>query len=290
MDSFDAANQLLQMLRSLSPQLQHLSKAVYFALKNSDKEDYLLPTILDVINDKQLPTSIKANILQFVDLLINESLSLDKYKQAYVQGLKDNLPLIITQVTDNKSNLYSTYLSLFNISQHFKMDCHGFVSQFDSNMLTDKDIDLIKRNEEFTKSDINDDEPLVRAWKILLQCKHECQFERAKLLEHSEYIDDIVDEDLLFSIREKSNPSTILLSKRQILVRMEDDREAHKRSKENFWVVNRDKEKGNHITEDEFVNHYWNKFQPLNDQENKEFLNSLQELNVIVENSYKDKY
>ena len=157
-------------------------------------------------------------------------------------------------------------------------------------MLTDKDIDLIKRNEEFTKSDINDDEPLVRAWKILLQCKHECQFERAKLLEHSEYIDDIVDEDLLFSIREKSNPSTILLSKRQILVRMEDDREAHKRSKENFWVVNRDKEKGNHITEDEFVSHYWNKFQPLNDQENKEFLNSLQELNVIVENSYKDKY
>ena len=155
-----------------------------------------------MINDKQLPTSIKANILQFVDLLINESLSLDKYKQAYVQGLKDNLPLIITQVTDNKSNLYSTYLSLFNISQHFKMDCHGFVSQFDSNMLTDKDIDLIKRNEEFTKSDINDDEPLVRAWKILLQCKHECQFERAKLLEHSEYIDDIVDEDLLFSIRE----------------------------------------------------------------------------------------
>ena len=85
-----------------------------------------------MINDKQLPTSIKANILQFVDLLINESLSLDKYKQAYVQGLKDNLPLIITQVTDNKSNLYSTYLSLFNISQHFKMDCHGFVSQFDS--------------------------------------------------------------------------------------------------------------------------------------------------------------
>ena len=75
-----------------------------------------------------MPTSIKANILQFVDLLINESLSLDKYKQAYVQGLKDNLPLIITQVTDNKSNLYSTYLSLFNISQHFKMDCHGFVS------------------------------------------------------------------------------------------------------------------------------------------------------------------
>lgn len=290
MDSFDAANQLLQMLRNLSPQLQHLSKAAYFALKNSDKEDYLLPTILDVINDRQLPTSIKANILQFIDLLIIESLSLDKHRQAYVQGLKDNLPLIITEVTYNKSNLYSTYLSLINISQHFKMDCRGFVSQFDSNLLTDKDIDRIKKNEEFTKPDINDDDPLVRSWKILLQCKQEFQFERAKLLEHSEYVDDIVDEGLLFNIREKSNPSTTLLSKRHILVRMEDDREAHKRSKENFWVVNRDKDKGNYITEDEFVDHYWNKFQPLTDQENKEFLNSLQELNGIVENSYKDKY
>ncbi|EMG49422.1 hypothetical protein G210_5835 [Candida maltosa Xu316] len=291
MDSFDTANQLSQMLRGLTPQLQHLQKTVYFALKNSDKEDYLLSTILDVIKDKQLDTNVKSNIFQFMELLIHDSFNQSRYNLSYVQGLKENLPSIVSQVTVNKSNLHNTYFSLCNISKCFKVDCKEYVENFHSNLLSPNDLESIDKNEDFVESELTDDEPLILSWKILLQRKRQSQYDRAKLLKHTEAVDEIVDEEQIFTIRDKSNPKAPnLLSKRSILARMEDDREAHKRSKENLWMVNRDQAKGNFVTEDEFIEHYWNRFQPLNEEENKEFLTSLQDLNESVKYSYKDKY
>lgn len=296
MDSFDTANQLLQLLRSLSPQLQHITKVVYFTLKNYKLEDYLLPIIIEVINDKQIDTSTKSNVFQFIELLIVESFNnKDKFNGAYIEELMKNLPSIIKQVIINKSNLHNTYLSLCNISELFEIECDGYIQKFNSDLLTEKDLEKINSNEELEQEQEEDEEDcenLIKCWKILLLDKKQSQYERAKLLKHGNLTGDIVDEDQLFSTRDKSKPETAkLLSKRQILARMEDDREAHKRSKESFWVVNRDKYKNvNYITENEFLDHYWNRFQPLDEEENNEFLDSLKEMNDMVKCSYKDKY
>lgn len=296
MDSFDTANQLLQLLRSLSPQLQHITKVVYFTLKNYKLEDYLLPIIIEVINDKQIDTSTKSNVFQFIELLIVESFNnKDKFNGAYIEELMKNLPSIIKQVIINKSNLHNTYLSLCNISELFEIECDGYIQKFNSDLLTEKDLEKINSNEELEQEQEEDEEDcenLIKCWKILLLDKKQSQYERAKLLKHGNLTGDIVDEDQLFSTRDKSKPETAkLLSKRQILARMEDDREAHKRSKESFWVVNRDKYKNvNYITENEFLDHYWNRFQPLDEEENNEFLDLLKEMNDMVKCSYKDKY
>lgn len=298
MDSFDTANQLLQMLRNLTPQLQHITKVVYFTLKNYKLEDYLIPIIIEVINDKQLDTTVKSNIFQFIELLITESFNnKDKFNGCYIQELIKNLPSIINQVILNKSNLYNTYLSLCNISKLFDINCDDYIQKFNSDLLTEKDLERINSNEEFVpdedeQQEEGEEKDLIKCWKILLQKKRQSQFERVRLLKHGDTIVDIVDEDQLFSTRDKSKPETAkFLSKRQILARMEDDREAHKRSKESSWVVNRDMDKNvNYITEDEFLNHYWNRFQPLGKQENNEFSESLKEMNAMVKCSYKDKY
>ncbi|RCK54734.1 hypothetical protein Cantr_04562 [Candida viswanathii] len=295
MDSFDIASKLLQMLHSISPQLQNITKIVHFALKNHKLEDYLLPTIIDVIDDKQLDSSVKSNVFQFIELLLIESYqNKDKFNGAYVHGLMQNLPYIIKQVIVNKSNLHNTYLSLCNISKVFDVDCDEYILRFSCDLLTEEDLVKIANNEEFEQEEKSKEkeEDLVKCWKILLQDKRQSQYERARLLKHGDLTADIVDEDQMFSTRDKTKPETTkFLSKRQILARMEDDREVHKRSKESFWVVNRDKDKNaNFITENEFLDHYWNRFQPLDEKENNEFLDSLKDMNDMVRCSYKDKY
>ncbi|EGW32706.1 CTD kinase-I gamma subunit [Spathaspora passalidarum NRRL Y-27907] len=294
MDSFEAATQLSQILRNLTPSIQNLNRAARFALVNSDKEDYLLPTILDIINDSKMVLNTKSTIFQFIDVLISESFQYslqNKYSYPYIQGLKSALPEIIQQVLPqaNNSNLYNTYVCLRNISKHFKIDCSEYIDKFQCNLLTEEDISKIEGNKEFIPEKYEPSgDPLVTAWKILLEKKRQSQFERARLLKHSNPLDEIVDEDEMFNIRVKSDKSNNLLSKRQILSRMEDDREAHKRSKENLWVVNRDKN-SSFITEQEFLDNYWNKYHQLNKSDHEEFLNSLSGLNKLVADSYKDK-
>ncbi|RLV91471.1 hypothetical protein JA1_003831 [Spathaspora sp. JA1] len=296
MDSFEAATQFSQILRNLTPSIQNLNRAARFALANSDKEDYLFPTILDIINDPKLGLNTKSTIFQLIDVLISDSFQYslqDKYSYPYIQSLKGALPEIILQVLPqaNNSNLYNTYVCLCNISKHFKIDCREYIEKFQCNLLSDEDITKIESNQDFESNGNDEDDksdPLISAWKILLEKKRQSQFERARLLKHSNSIDEIVDEDKMFNIRVKSDKSNTLLSKRQILSRMEDDREAHKRSKENLWVVNRDKN-SNYITEQEFLDHYWNKYHQLSKSDHEEFLNSLSELNKLVADSYKDK-
>jgi hypothetical protein len=79
---------------------------------------------------------------------------------------------------------------------------------------------------------------------------------------------------------------TLLLTKRQILARMEDDRESHKRSKETLWMVSRPRVSG--VSEDEFLTHYWNRLNPT-DATHAALVADLEELNALAALSYKDK-
>lgn len=282
MDSFEVANQFSTILRNLTPQQQQLSKAIYFALKNVDKEDYIVPTILNVLEDPKLDLNLKSFIFQFIDLLIQESFNNPRYNNAYIQSLKSKLPQIVQLVCplNNSSNLMVAFTSLCHILTRFKVDCESYKADFQTGTLDE----LQNKSLEL---DGNED-TLVSTWKILLQRLRASKLNRKRLLSDVEVTEENVDEEQIFNIRNKSDPNTQYLTKKQIITRIEDDRETHKRLKENRWCVNRDKGT-KFICENEFINNYWNKCHPLTKKENAEFLNNLQELNSMVLLSYKDK-
>lgn len=324
MDSFEASTQLAQILRSLSPSIQNLIKAAHFALKNAESEDYLFHSIIDTIEDPKVEINTKSTIFQFIEVLIGESYSISQqpksnYSYPYVHRLRAALPSILLKVLPGRNifSLYNIFVSLRNISRTLKVDCdeyeHQYLSISDSLDQDDRtSIDQDIPYPEITLDDATEtpDDPLITAWQLLVRKKKQSQYERLRLLKHGKVVGDTVEEDFMFSYRpsrlatqqttpqttlpsvtapiSSQPPSEQLLSKKQILARMEDDRETHKRSKENLWVVNRPKD-GTVVTEDEFLVHYWNKIGPLSDEKEKVLLNSLDELNELVAGSYKDK-
>lgn len=308
MDPFEAATQFGQMLRSLTPNMPNLTKTAHFALKNMESEDYLFPSLLEILRDPTIEINTKLIVFQFIDVLIAESYfySLNpkfNYNYPYVSNLKINLPMILLEVLpdSNLSNLYNAYTSLVNISKTFKFDCANWKSDYNKNqdLLTNEDFENISENLPFPPVTVEDEQtaeieqdevngPIVLTWKLLIKKKKQSQYERQILLNHSTIIrDEEIDEQTMFNLKDKNDVS-INLSKKQIIVRMEDDRETHKRSKENLWVVERPKEPA-YITEDEFLHNYWNKYQKLNDEQNKVLLDSLDDLNNMVGSSYKDR-
>ncbi|ODV82469.1 uncharacterized protein CANTADRAFT_24965 [Suhomyces tanzawaensis NRRL Y-17324] len=295
MDSFEAATQFSQILRNLTPAVQNLTRAAHFALKHSDSEDYLFPSILDILNDPSVELNTKSTVFQFIEVLINESFYYSrqpKFNYPYIQNLKTSLPKIMLAVlpTTSNTNIYNVYTSLKNLSKHFKVDCCEFVERFNLDSLTDEDRAHIDQDIPFPEIRLEDsgEDPLVESWGLLLRKKKQSQYERLRLLKHSEVSRDTVEEQDLFSLRDKNDKAGELLSKRQIISRMEDDREAHKRSKENLWVVLRPKDV-NFITEEEFLKHYWSKTHAMTKKQEDAFLETVEELNKLVAGSYKDK-
>lgn len=303
MDPFQAATQFGQMLRSLTPAMPNLTKTAHFALKNKDSEDYLFPSLLEIMNDDTIEINTKSIIFQFTEVLLNESYyySLNpkfNYNYPYVASIKSNLPYLILQVlpASNLANLYNVYTSLLNISKLLKFDCELYKSSFNSDLLLEDDLENIDANLPLPTITIDSvlslDEvfgSIIMTWELLIQKKKQSLYERQLLLSHSAMNDDDTDipDHLMFDIKDK-NDTSVNLSKRQIIVRMEDDRETHKRSKENLWVVDRPKEPS-YITEDEFLHYYWNKYQKLDQESNKALMDSLDDLNKMVGLSYKDR-
>lgn len=325
MDSFEASTQLAQVLRSLSPSIQNLTKAAHFALKNADSEDYLFHSIIDTLDDPKVEINTKSTIFQFIEVLISESYNVSQqpksnYSYPYVHRLRAALPSILLKVLPGRNNfsLYNIFVSLRNISRTLKVDFDDYEYQYlsisaslDENDRSNIDQDIPYPDITLDDTESASDDPLITTWQLLVKKKKQSQYERLRLLKHGKMVSDSVEEDSMFSYRPSrlapvhasplttspshsttpgSNqpPSEQLLSKKQILARMEDDRETHKRSKENLWVVNRPKD-GSVVTEDEFLVHYWNKIGPLSDDKEKVLLSSLDELNELVAGSYKDK-
>lgn len=297
MDSFEVASQFSTILRNLTPQFQLLSKATYFALKNYDKEDYIVPTITSVLEDAKLDLNSKATIFQFIDLLFAESFqNAQKFKNAYIESIKQLLPKYIDSICpkENPANFQSTYESLRRITKSCKRDCLEYEMMFRDSLLTTEDLSALDQGEleilSKSKFAIEDnDDALVKAWKTLLEKKRDSQLQRYKLLNSSQTVEENVDEEQIFNMRLKLD-SRQLLSKRQIIARMEDERESHKRSKENIWCVNRNVGSSSRfVSEDEFFENYWTKCQPLSKAEDHEFVRNLQELNEMALKSYKDE-
>lgn len=308
MDSFEASTQFTQILSGLTPSIQNLTKAAHFALKNSESEDYLFHSIIDTLDDPNVELNTKSTIFQFIEVLMHESLVISQqpkspYTYPYVHNLKNALPKILLQVLpgSNNSSLYNAYNSLRHISDTCKVNYDDYENKYNDilNLFTIEDLENIDADIPFPDIKVEDEieasDPLITTWDLLIKKKKQSLYERLRLLKHLKMIEHSVEEEDMFSYKgsrwqkEHSNgkSSELLLSKKHILSRMEDDRESHKRSKENIWVVNRPKESST-LTEDEFLVHYWNKYSVMADEEEKTFMDSLVELNKLVAGSYKD--
>lgn len=306
MDLFETSSQFVQIMRNLVPQMQLLLRAAHFALKHSESEDYLFYAIMDLLDDTKVELNTKSTVFQFIDVLIHESFFISQqtnshYNYPYVHNLKTALPKIILKVLPgtNNANLFNIYNNLKNISESLNVSYIDYENQYKSvqTLLSKEELESVEMDVPFP--DINLDEmeensdPVVQAWEILLRKRKQSHYERLRLLRHQEYKDDEVSEEQLFNIRPSrtGDPTKkfneLMLSKKQILARMEDDRETHKKSKETLWVVNRPSG-SNTATEEEFKNYYWNKIEKLSDKKMKEFLNSFDEVNKLAKASFKD--
>lgn len=301
MDAFEASSKLTQTLRNLNPLIQNLTRAAYFALKNHEGEDYLFQAILDTLDDKNVEIHTKSTIFQFIEVLVHESNQISEqpkshYNYPYIHNVRSSLPQILLKVLpgSNNANLHNIFSSLKNLSKTYKFDTKDYVVKYllAGDELTDQELANVEQNIPFPQVTLDDEsslEPLVTTWNLIIRKKKQSQYERLRLLKHGKVSHQSVPEDTMFHIRQKHEPAGgDILSKKQILSRMEDDRESYKRSKESLWTVSRPKN-ANKITEDEFLVHYWNKIKVMNDDENKALLESFDELNKLVARSYKDK-
>lgn len=298
MDSFEANSQFEQLVRGLNPSIQSLKRAAVFAIKNWENEDYLFPTIMGVLNDESTELNTKSTLFHFIEVLISESFQVSQlpnsnYSYPYINSLKEALPEIILRVIPGTANynMYNVFNSLKKICQVLDVDDHEYQLRYNDVKLSGQDEENIQLNVPYPDINVDDikgnKDPLIKAWMILVEKRRQSYYERCRLLAHQPGVDTETDESEMFQLKskEKSNPNE--LSRRQILMRMEDDRESHKRSKENLWVVERSGE--GVVNEDEFLNYYWNKFEKLQADEETALMNCLQDFNDVVKATFKDK-
>lgn len=301
MDSFEATSQFTQALKGLLLTSQSLTRAAHFALKNSDSEDYLFRAILDVIDDPDVDLNCKCSIFQLVGVLLHESyyysqLPKSNYNYPYIHSLKNAVPTMILKVLpgSNTTGLYSVFNSLKSILKTLKLVYEEYELQYASGkeLLTEEDMQNIDKDVPFGDDNFQVDEstvdPIIKAWRLLVMKKKQSLYERLRLLKHAQHSTENHNDEDMFGVRSSQNDDNTLLTKKQILMRMEDDRESHKRSKESLWLVNRPRDT-NVITEDEFFTQYWTKIKPYDENEKASFLRRLDDLNSIVAASYKDK-
>lgn len=296
MDSIEANTQFSQLLRNINPSVQSLNKIVYFAMKNWQNEDYLFPVILDLVNDANIEINTKSTIFQFIDVLVHESFHNKSYPSPYITNLQESLPYILLKVLPGSSNynLYNVFNSLRNISRTLKVDSSQYELQYtkmDSDVLTADDLQRIDANlpyPDIVITDSSERNPILQTWDLLLRKRKQSHYERIRLLKHETAMSSTVDEDVMFHLKPKDTVNNNELSKKQILLRMEDDREAHKRSKEHLWVVDRPKESTG-ITESEFRDYYWTKYDKLSESDERALMETLVDFNHIVADSYKDE-
>lgn len=308
MDSFETTSQFRQILRTLLPQTQVILKAVHFALRNCGNEDYLYYSIIDVLDDAAVELNTKTTVFQFIDLLIRESFFISQqvnssYNFPYVHNLKTALPKIVNKLLplSNNVNLNCIYTSLKSISDTLNENYHELDKQYKDmpSLLSAEDLENITLNIPFPTTSGEDfsfqsKDPVIQAWEIILHKRKESHYERVRLLQNATPKDGLVTEDDMFAIRGSkvtdinSRPEEQLFTKKQIIARMEDEREAQKRSRENLWVINRPTG-SNFATEEEFLNYYWKRIDEVTSDQRVDFMAALDDLNTLANKSYKDR-
>lgn len=307
MDSFETSSQFRQILRTLLPQSPVVLKAVHFALRNCSSEDYLYYSIIDILDDVSVELNTKTTIFQFIDVLIRESFFISQqvnsaYNYPYVHNLKTALPKMMEKLLPqtNNVNLHCIYTNLKNISETLNVNYSDLNRQYKdlNSILSAEDIENVALNipfpqVSFENISLESKDPVIQAWEILLHKRKESHYERLRLLKNLPPRDGVLTEDDMFAIR---NPRTAephkknndqLFTKKQIVARMEDERESQKRSRESLWVVSRPSG-SSFVTEEEFLNYYWKRIGEITPDQKDDFMAALDDLNTLAKLSYKD--
>lgn len=262
--------------------------------------------IMDILDDQKVELNTKSTIFQFIDVLIHESFFISQqtnshYNYPYVHNLKTALPKVILKVLPgtNNANLFNILNNLKSISESLNVPYADYENQYKSveTLLSAEELESVDMDvpyPEINMEEIDESlDPVAQAWELLLRKRKQSHYERLRLLKHRKYVDGEVAEDEVFNIRPSragdptKKVNELMLSKKQILARMEDDRETHKKSKETLWVVNRPSGSTT-ATEEEFLKYYWDKIEKFSDKQMTEFLVSFDELNKLAAASYKD--
>ncbi|CCH45390.1 CTD kinase subunit gamma [Wickerhamomyces ciferrii] len=260
MDPFEARLQFIQILETLNPSSMAMSKGVSFALKNQELHEDFHSCILEVLDRIDLNSRI--NVLYFIESLassvINNPVKSTNGNGPYINNLKNDFPIIIKKVVPNQNliNLKSTSDILTNMENLYEDHNEELRNLFQDISLTNIDHEV----------DIKEDESGFKgAWRFLIINKQNGLKQRLKQL-NGEVVEN------------KSEVDEKIFTKDQILMRIEADRERHKRFKEVNWIVNRPSGK---VEMKEFEK-IWNQYGELAEGDYQD----LKELNDIAKDSY----
>lgn len=267
MDPFEARLQFIQILETLNPSSQAITKAVSFALKNQELHEDFHSCILEVLDRIDLNSRI--NLLYFLESLVSSIVTntakTNENQSPYINNLEKDFPIILKKIVPNQNliNLKSSCDILANIEKYYNVDNTDLKKTFDSVSLDniETEIDTDENSSGFEG-----------AWKFLITNKQRGLKERLNQLNG-----ETNGVDASCVVEEDSN-TLKPFTKEQILSRIEADRERHKRFKEVNWIVNRPNGK---IDYNEFEK-IWEKHQQLDDDDYQD----LRDLNQIAKESY----
>ncbi|ODQ81967.1 hypothetical protein BABINDRAFT_33358 [Babjeviella inositovora NRRL Y-12698] len=270
MDPFEARLKFINLLKNLTPSHQSLTRAAAFAMANAELQEDFVNCILESLEATDL--NCRANIFSFIDVLVFQAVADKSYDPQtaypYIAPLLPKMPqcleLVLPAGPNALINLHSTYVTIKNICKLLAWDCSFWNEQYNAR-LTDADMERIERKAPFENA-INQGKGLDGAWQVLLDRKRQGKYERVWLVKHGEFR------------REPESEPSLRLTKEQILLRIEADRERNKRAKESLWTVDR-LEDGISVAEFRKV---YDSHGALNDEDLKE----LDEINATAEDSY----
>ncbi|KAH3668207.1 hypothetical protein OGAPHI_001961 [Ogataea philodendri] len=280
MDSFEARVYLTKQLSSLTPSKLAAQQCAKFLLKNKELQDDLYSVILETLDAADL--NIRLNIFQFLEELI--FFCQNDPQRPYVNSIFKDMKLILTKILPPKpenqssearllTNLSSAYIILFNISKTCNYPhINDIKTRFNSNLLTELDKNRIELQLHFDEKPLYTDitakqdveSQLTAAWDFLIEKRRQSQYERLFIDKHN--------------IQSPAEPLADLFTKtrKQLLARIEADRERQKRGKENLWQI--DRAKGS-LAEFDLIYDTFHQFDLIEDKP------LIDEVNELYENS-----
>ncbi|KAG7881700.1 hypothetical protein KL935_001906 [Ogataea polymorpha] len=244
MDSFEARVYLTKQLSSLTPSKQAAQQCAKFLLKHKELQDDLYSVILESLDAADL--NIRINIFQFLEELI--LYCQNDPQKPYISSIIKDMKLILTKILPPKpdtmscetrllTNLHAAYTILVNISRSCKFtNLKEYKAKYGSNLLTDMDRNRIELQLQFDEKPLYTDRDVPEsidgqldcAWEFLLEKRRQSQYERS-----------FIDKHQMQSPTEPLQ-DTFAKTRKQLLARIEADRERQKRGKENLWQINRE--------------------------------------------------
>lgn len=230
---------------------------------------------------------------------------------SYISLSVKQLPRILTQVLPKKptdctpkeldelrclTNLRSAFMILKHISEILKYpNLKERIDKFESTLLTQNDVKNIRDNLPFNESSFYEvveqatkdnalvpqvvpllhperifTKPIDVAWEFLISKKRQSQYERVMIDTHTGKLNSSPSINKPDEVKPKHR-SVLFLSQKQMLQRMEADRERQKKGKETLWSVDRPENK---IGIPEFK-HIWQSFDKYDPKTDRALLDEL---------------